>query len=443
MRYLFTIVFAIFLVAMSAGCPGPGPVTIKTQIVFSGTYFPNTFPASMVTVHLSSANAGTVDTMTDFDGNLSATFPSDPGTVQYIITLNNSAFTFTNSNDCDAPPINLQGSISNVPPAQFRIDLSRWVDAAIWRELNKVNKVAVEDLGRNMQFIKVCYAVGHAYNPTKQTLQINPSTPFLTDTVYHEYGHAIMQQAVGSKYNNVDCQRHQIRIVESPSCAWVEGWANFYAVRTDLYYYPGNTPSFQTNSVELYTSPVIGLEGYKDEGRVAAALWDIYDQTNDASIDPSYGNNPDSDANVGDTIEVSTMLIAMNGLSYNNDARAFWDLLRQNDSVSVSAFEKADSIMRYNWIVPKPQITVTPLGNSQVRVDFVTKPTYKYRIALQELIGDCCWRDAVNYDSLPVTLTLSKSGFTPPFQAAVRAQFLDGNAPVGEKSDGVTVTVNP
>ena len=114
-----------------------------------------------------------------------------------------------------------------------------------------------------------------------------------TDTVPHEVGHNYMDNATGWWWWNSACWDHTMFTRESPSCAWSEGWGDFVALVTngDPCYDFGPTPC-GGNSYELEN------QGWGDghiigdtvEGRVAGALYDMYDTANDAPYDSaSFG----------------------------------------------------------------------------------------------------------------------------------------------------------
>lgn len=122
----------------------------------------------------------------------------------------------------------------------------------------------------------------------------------LPDTVVHELGHAYMYNFMGGNWfwtsgqwgDLIACLQHSPFQESNQLCAWMEGWADFYALVVN------NDPcrdyaagSCGTNSVNFET-PTWGdnrPEGDQVEGRITGALWDIYDTPNDGFDRTPYG----------------------------------------------------------------------------------------------------------------------------------------------------------
>ena len=89
--------------------------------------------------------------------------------------------------------------------------------------------------------------------------------------------------------------KHYIGVAVDPVCAFIEGWADFFAVaalNTDTFSYRTG----DSKNLELYKSTGISPSNQlSDEGRVAAAMLDVYDSHNDFG----YGNSSYQDANTG------------------------------------------------------------------------------------------------------------------------------------------------
>jgi len=110
------------------------------------------------------------------------------------------------------------------------------------------------------------------------------------DIVVHELGHHFLYNAVGSWWQ-VDpvsmaaCTDHGLREAINPMCAWIEGWASFFAlaVNGDACF-DWESPPCQglTANLEL---PTWEMEEWNDgdavEGRVAGALYDLLDDRED------------------------------------------------------------------------------------------------------------------------------------------------------------------
>lgn len=124
---------------------------------------------------------------------------------------------------------------------------------------------------------------GTYYNPggNVHLAGVDPLSP-LGVVAKHEYSHNIMYNIYGNYMPpNPNCNPHTIPGSTSQGCAWTEGWAEFIpaAVNNDPTFY---WPSGSSLNLELPTWGSFGWNnGDTVEGRVAGALWDIYDAQND------------------------------------------------------------------------------------------------------------------------------------------------------------------
>jgi len=103
-----------------------------------------------------------------------------------------------------------------------------------------------------------------------------------SDIILHEYGHHIMYSLYG--YIPPSMEQHSINLRSNSTTAWADGWANFLplAVFND----PVFTWSNGTHSADInLETPHWCSSGWDDgdevEGRVAGALWDIFDSHHD------------------------------------------------------------------------------------------------------------------------------------------------------------------
>jgi hypothetical protein len=101
------------------------------------------------------------------------------------------------------------------------------------------------------------------------------------DVILHEYGHNIMWVAYGHWFPTTNCPSpHYYNVNEHVNCAWTEGWASFFplAAYNDKYF----SDTHQGFQLNFESGPWSGWDcGYDVEGRVTAALWDIYDTADD------------------------------------------------------------------------------------------------------------------------------------------------------------------
>jgi hypothetical protein len=108
------------------------------------------------------------------------------------------------------------------------------------------------------------------------------------DVVLHEYGHWIMHCLYQGNVPSVDYGSdgvHYWNSHETPTTAWVEGWASFYAcaMQNDRYF------GLQSVTYDLESQEP---KGDDVEGTIACILWDIYDSSNDGDDTLSMGLSP-------------------------------------------------------------------------------------------------------------------------------------------------------
>lgn len=151
----------------------------------------------------------------------------------------------------------------------------------------------------------------YLYRPDKDVMPIdlNLTGKSIADSTRHEYGHRVQRVLSGSyKYlNDTTCTAHRPMFVTDANCAFIEGWAFFYGVITEKNYDGTFTmPSKSTYNFEKYATKVSNTNktALRDEGRVAAALLDLWDNDNDPSpVNADYGNAAYKDQNAGVPIE--------------------------------------------------------------------------------------------------------------------------------------------
>lgn len=119
------------------------------------------------------------------------------------------------------------------------------------------------------------------------------------DVIIHELGHQYMYNASGSWWwpnvgDMLECLSHGIQGQENPLCAWTEGWADFLplVVNGDRCFDWNNTSCSGLN-LEMPTWGTAGWDnGDEVEGRVAGALYDIFDEANDGLNQIAFGFTP-------------------------------------------------------------------------------------------------------------------------------------------------------
>ncbi|GAB3146356.1 hypothetical protein GCM10027290_27940 [Micromonospora sonneratiae] len=130
---------------------------------------------------------------------------------------------------------------------------------------------------------------GNFYSLANNEVNLNADAPNSPTTVLHEIGHALMDDIYDDAYPAFpNCSPHYVQRVSSAGCAWTEGWAEWFpaTVLNDPFY---RWPSGAYLDLENTTWGTSGWDnGDTVEGRVAAALIDITDSTNEGSWD-RYG----------------------------------------------------------------------------------------------------------------------------------------------------------
>jgi hypothetical protein len=131
------------------------------------------------------------------------------------------------------------------------------------------------------------------------------------DTVVHETGHIFMVNANGWWYVNQNCFSHYMFTAIDTGCAWSEGWADFLplAVNGDPCYNFLSKPcdgiiDQQYYNLEVHSradNPSSFSWGDTVEGRVAAALYDLFDSNNEGGDTRSAGFDPISNIALGST----------------------------------------------------------------------------------------------------------------------------------------------
>ena len=106
-----------------------------------------------------------------------------------------------------------------------------------------------------------------------------------SQVILHELGHFYMYSAYGNYIPDPNCVAHSIPVNTSENCAWVEGWGIFFCLAMR------NSSNYQQIGGENWNfeAPNITASGDQVEGRVAAALWDLYDTPNDGCDQYGFG----------------------------------------------------------------------------------------------------------------------------------------------------------
>ncbi len=132
-----------------------------------------------------------------------------------------------------------------------------------------------------------------------QFIFIRNSDRFSSDTVIHETGHKYMFNATNWWWWNSNCWGHTMFASIDENCAWSEGWADFFAlpVNGDPCYDFGIGPCSGVSDRDHYNLETQNRndgrsKGDKVEGRVAGALYDLFDNTNEGYDQVFFGFSP-------------------------------------------------------------------------------------------------------------------------------------------------------
>ena len=112
------------------------------------------------------------------------------------------------------------------------------------------------------------------------------------DTALHEYGHNVMYNNYAQWFPQTYCPfPHYMTTNEHVNCAWTEGWADFFPLVINA----NPTYTWASGATLNLETPTWGTpywdNGEGVEGRVAGALWDIYDNIADGNDIYSMGFN--------------------------------------------------------------------------------------------------------------------------------------------------------
>jgi hypothetical protein len=159
-------------------------------------------------------------------------------------------------------------------------DAWRWIPGnTCWDNLDTTCRQMVIDWGP-------ASADGTFYTPHNNIVHLKAADPDAPILVVHEIGHGVMDDVYEESYPPIpNCAGHKIPVASSAGCAWSEGWAEWFPLmiyRDQSFRWPnGNSENLET--------PTWATAGWANgdtvEGRVAGAMIDISDSTNEAPHD--------------------------------------------------------------------------------------------------------------------------------------------------------------
>ena len=118
-------------------------------------------------------------------------------------------------------------------------------------------------------------------------IELMPIDKSYPDVIVHEIGHNYMFNAYGLMPVSNCPDPHIISAASNVVCAWTEGWATFFALAVyndNIYNHPDNDVDMELPSAAWSWDNTDNVEG-----RVACALWDLYDTPNDGCDQYGYG----------------------------------------------------------------------------------------------------------------------------------------------------------
>ena len=143
------------------------------------------------------------------------------------------------------------------------------------------------------------------------------------DIILHEYTHHVMYSLYG--YLPPALEEHYINETSDASTAWVEGWADFFPLAVQ------NDPDFWGWNLETPHWCSAGWDdGDEVEGRVAGALWDIFD-----SDDDGYDTFFDGFTRIWDIMETQPC----------DTFREFWDEWTARNETGQPGYPKQPALM--------------------------------------------------------------------------------------------------
>ncbi len=127
---------------------------------------------------------------------------------------------------------------------------------------------------------------GNYYVLADNQLHLKAAAASQKSVIVHEIGHAVMDDAYEDHVvPTTNCSPHDIPTASSPGCAWSEGFAEWFPAMVfgdPTYYYGDGSSRDLENNTWNFTDPLSTWnDGEAVEGRVASALIDVSDSSNE------------------------------------------------------------------------------------------------------------------------------------------------------------------
>lgn len=353
-RYLVCVAVSLLLSGLLTGCRDP----VTVSAVFYMKYFTATYPLSNAPIVLVSQDGKQRESQTtDAGGRATFTFDEQPGQITVIATLKSPALMV--QSQClvnEVKKIQMQiGPFKNPPKSPVNVIFTNRPEGPAWKTITATN-----DLLRQADVVpaqaKVCVGASKVgYNPKFKVIQITTQIADSPDSINHEYGHAIMAQFLPVAIISTCSHAHMLGTATSPQCAFVEGWADFFSIYGKAARGATSVEIFNNKEMERYSAGVVYAEALRDEGRVAAGFWDLYDVHNDrnGSTDPQFGYPRDQyeDSNANAPIAMKDLINALKQTT-TLTFQGYWPNLER--SLVGYPLDAAIQALRYNFLLAAP-----------------------------------------------------------------------------------------
>lgn len=249
---------------------------------------------------------GIVVPRADPDGN------GTPADIITVFSLDHERVTVRASHSSPSPistrssvPVGADSDIvqlgKHTVPSDALFTAARWM----YNDVLDAHRFFSDTLGYDTPHVNVVDGMFGVYVPSLGLLGVNISPDgsdlfSTTDTVFHEFGHHVMESVYPRTPPSPNCSPHRPGVPSSAECAWTEGWANF--VSRVIHGNPralfggANGSYYDYESRDTYQSPLTGghdplsgshslsrfSSGLDDEGNITATLWDLHDDGEEA-----------------------------------------------------------------------------------------------------------------------------------------------------------------
>lgn len=265
----------------------------------------------------------------------------------------------------------------------------------VWNKVGS-SQTPQETAGPSTVFWAIDSTNGTYYMPGGQ-IYLKGQDRFSSDVAIHEYGHNVMYNIYQVLPFN-DCPaQHYVQLVSAPNCAWMEGWADFLplAVNNDPVF---SWPDGAFLNIESQNAGTPNWDdGDRVEGRVAGALWDIYDSNNEGSDQFTNGFT-----NIWDTIFHQN----------NNVFLGYWLAWKtrghNQDKAVMSIYQNTIDYRNSTGSLANPSIEADANNDSRPDSWFSTNPIFTRSNAIPPIHGSYVGRlHATNNGSAIIYQTVS------------------------------------